>query len=64
MREAHVFVLADRTLNDVIQQIKDDQWAMAMPADFLMRHTGHVPTLREIVNYHAYDDAWVPDMLA
>jgi hypothetical protein len=23
-----------------------------------------VPTLREIVNYHAYDDAWVPDMLA
>ena len=23
-----------------------------------------VPTLREIIGYHAYDDAWVPDMLA
>ncbi|MGH3941867.1 MAG: hypothetical protein ACRDTG_25230 [Pseudonocardiaceae bacterium] len=66
MREAEVFVLADRSLNDVIQQIKDDQWDMAMPANFVMRtgRTGHVPTLREIVNYHAYDDAWVPDMLA
>jgi uncharacterized protein (TIGR03086 family) len=23
-----------------------------------------VPGLREVINYHAYDDAWVPDMLA
>ena len=23
-----------------------------------------MPTLREIIGYHAYDDAWVPDMLA
>ncbi|MGH3578964.1 MAG: hypothetical protein ACRDU0_15605, partial [Mycobacterium sp.] len=29
-----------------------------------MRQTDHAPTLREIVNYHAHDDAWVPDMLA
>ncbi|MGH3973368.1 MAG: TIGR03086 family metal-binding protein [Pseudonocardiaceae bacterium] len=64
MREVQVFLLADRTLNDVIQQIKDDQWLMVMPADFAMRQTDQVPTLREIVNYHAYDDAWVPDMLA
>ena len=64
MREAEVFVLADRTLNDVIQQIEDDQWAMTMPAGFAMRQTDRVPTLREIVNYHAYDDAWVPDMFA
>ncbi len=34
MREAEVFVMADRTLNDVIQQIEDDQWAMTMPAGF------------------------------
>ncbi|MGQ0719043.1 MAG: hypothetical protein ACT4NP_17360 [Pseudonocardiales bacterium] len=64
MREADVFVLADRTLNDVIQQVKDDQWTMPMPADFAMQRMDHTPTLREIVNYHAYDDAWVPDMLA
>ncbi|HKR51095.1 MAG TPA: hypothetical protein VJT72_16210 [Pseudonocardiaceae bacterium] len=64
MREADVFVLADRVLNGVVQQVKDDQWTMTMPADFAMREADHPPTLREIVNYHAYDDAWVPDMLA
>ncbi|MGH3979995.1 MAG: hypothetical protein ACRDRZ_13515, partial [Pseudonocardiaceae bacterium] len=64
MREADVFVLADRALDDLVQQIKDDQWTMTMPTSFAMRQTDHAPTLREIVNYHAYDDAWVPDMLA
>jgi uncharacterized protein (TIGR03086 family) len=29
-----------------------------------MGQTDHTPTLREIINHHAYDDAWVPDMLA
>jgi uncharacterized protein (TIGR03086 family) len=64
MTEPEVFVLADRALNDVIAQISDDQWSMEMPANFLTRRSTHTPTLREIVNYHAYDDAWVPDMLA
>jgi hypothetical protein len=64
MLEADVFVLADRALNDVIQQIKDDQWTMTVPANFPMRQTDQLPTLRAVVNYHAYDDAWVPDMLA
>ncbi|MDE2314210.1 MAG: acyl-CoA dehydrogenase family protein, partial [Elusimicrobia bacterium] len=27
-------------------------------------HWDTVPALREVINYHAYDDAWVPDMLA
>jgi hypothetical protein len=64
MSEPDVFVLADHALNDVVAQIKDDQWAMEMPASFATRQTDHRPTLREIINYHAYDDAWVPDMLA
>lgn len=64
MNEANVFVLADQTLNEVVTRIKDDQWAMEMPPSFLTRATDHTPTLREIINYHAYDDAWVPDMLA
>ena len=64
MREPEVFVLADQALNRVVAQIKPNQWPMSMPASFARRDTGHVPTLREIVNYHAYDDAWVPDMLA
>lgn len=62
MIEPDVFILADRTLDGVIAKISDEQWAM--PASFAMRQTGQAPTLREVVNYHAYDDAWVPDMLA
>jgi uncharacterized protein (TIGR03086 family) len=64
MNEPEVFALADHALAGVVAQITDDQWSMPMPADFQTRVTDHVPSLREIVNYHAYDDAWVPDMLA
>jgi uncharacterized protein (TIGR03086 family) len=64
MDERDVFVLADRALNSVVAQIKDDQWSMEMPPEFQTRATDHRPTLREVITYHAYDDAWVPDMLA
>ena len=64
MTEQEVFILADRALNDVVAQIADDQWSMGMPPTFARRESAEPPTLREIVNNHAYDDAWVPDMLA
>ena len=63
MRDQEVFVLADRALNDVVGQIKDDQWEMAMPEEFALQDAEST-TLRDVVNAHAYDDAWVPDMLA
>jgi uncharacterized protein (TIGR03086 family) len=62
--ERDVFVLADQALNRVISQVRDDQWQMEIPPDFLRHPTPHTPTLREILDYHAYDEAWVPDMLA
>ena len=58
------FIEADRALNAVVQQIRDDQWSMVMPEDFNTRAGATNPTLREIIGYHAYDDAWIPDMLA
>lgn len=64
LSEQEVFVIADRTLNEVVARIRDDQWDMPMPPDFARRDTEQVPTLRTIIGYHAYDDAWVPDMLA
>jgi uncharacterized protein (TIGR03086 family) len=64
MHETTVFELADHALNRVVAAIRDDQWDMAMPAGFATRLTSTVPTLREIIGYHAYDDAWVPDMLS
>lgn len=63
MNEPEVFLLAERALQNVIDQIQDDQWGMEMPPSFARRNQSTV-TLREIVSYHAYDDAWVPDMLA
>jgi hypothetical protein len=64
MKEPDVFVLADTALNNVVARIADAQWSMLMPASFITRVSDHPPTLREIIAYHAYDDAWVPDMLA
>ena len=63
MTPTAAFVLADRALERVVQQIPDDRWEMTMPPDFQTR-SGEVLTLRRIINYHAYDEAWIPDMLA
>ncbi len=64
MSETDVFVLADHALDHVVSRIADDQWEMAMPASFARRGESEVPSLRTIIGSHAYDDAWVPDMLA
>jgi uncharacterized protein (TIGR03086 family) len=64
MTEAEVFILADDTLNKVVQQIADDQWAMPIPGWFQLGRTQGDETLRTIINYHAYDEAWVTETLA
>ncbi len=65
MNEKEVFVLADTALKKVVDQIRDDQWDMIMPEEFATSSMpGKTITLREVILYHAYDDAWVPDMLA
>lgn len=64
MREQDVFVLADRALERVVREISEHQWEIVLPESFRTRSIDGAPTLRQIVNYHAYDDAWVPDMLA
>lgn len=64
MDEREIFVLADEALARVVGQIRDDQWGMTMPPDFLTMDPDRVWTLREIIRYHAFDDVWVPDMLA
>jgi len=61
VNEKDVFILADEALNAVVGQIRDDQWDTRVPDDMSPRQPGM--TLRRIINYHAYDDAWVPDVL-
>jgi hypothetical protein len=64
MAEPAVFQLADRALARVVARIEPGQWDMILPTSFATRSRPEPPSLRALVNYHAYDDAWVPDMLA
>ncbi|MGH7723324.1 MAG: hypothetical protein ACRENL_10940 [Candidatus Dormibacteria bacterium] len=63
MTARDVFILSERALADVIDQIRPDQWEEPKPDWFQTGGQGDA-SLREIVNYHAYDSAWVPDVLA
>ena len=64
MAEPDVLQLADRALARVVAQIGPGQWDMILPGSFATRSRPEPPSLRALVNYHAYDDAWVPDVLA
>lgn len=56
-----LFVLSDQALTKVVDQITPEYWDRDIP---VTTSSGEKQTLREIVNYHAYDEAWVPDVLA
>jgi hypothetical protein len=66
MHEPELFVLADRALDKVVQQVRDDQWSLPIPAWIRVGSMVNRDELdlSAILNYHAYDDIWVPDMLA
>jgi len=55
-----LFIQTNEGLKSVIAQIKDDQWKLSVPPEM----TRTPATLEELVRYHTYDDAWVPDVLA
>jgi uncharacterized protein (TIGR03086 family) len=61
MTESDVFILAEQAFTRMVDQIKDDQWDILIPAGTASRQDA---TLREKINYHAYDDSWVPDTLS
>ena len=54
------FITAERGLAAVVAQIKPEQWDIALPAGL----TSKPANLRETINYHIYDDAFVPDTLS
>lgn len=61
MNEKELFVQSDEALRSVIDRVTPDQLTFAVPADWSHKEN---PTLRDIVAYHVYDEAWVPDVLA
>jgi uncharacterized protein (TIGR03086 family) len=64
MTPTEAFIRSEHALNGVVQQIRDDQWSMTMPPEFQISTPNPDLTLRDVIAYHAYDDAWIPDMLA
>lgn len=64
IHEAEVFVMADQAAVRVFGQIREEHWDTQLAPLFDMPGADQPTPLRQAVNHHAYDDAWVPDMLA
>jgi hypothetical protein len=64
IREAEVFVMADKAAVRVYGQIREDHWDSNLPPLFDMPGADQPVLLRLAINHYAYDNSWVPDMLA
>jgi hypothetical protein len=60
MNIQQLFVLSEHSLTRVFEGITDDQWNLTVPKSIQKDEV----TLKKLMNYHAYDDAWVPETLA
>ena len=60
MNIQHLFVLSEHSLTRVFDGIAGDQWNLPVPKSIQKDEV----TLKKLMNYHAYDDAWVPETLA
>ena len=63
MNEQETFIRADEALQRVIDQIPADRLDEQVPSEFPTANDRR-STLREILTYQAYDEAWIPDMMA
>jgi hypothetical protein len=64
INEAAVFRLADRAAVAVFGRISESVWDDVLPPVFDMPGADQPVPLRAAINHYAYDNAWVPDMLA
>lgn len=55
-----LFIMSNEAEQKVVAQIADNQWNLTMPEKI----TREPMTLLEVVRYHIWDDAWIPDVLA
>ena len=62
--EAEVFLQADAAAVRVFATIRTGQWDLELPPIFDMPGADQPSRLRQAINHYAYDNAWVPDMLA
>lgn len=63
MSEDKIFILAEQNFARVVSQIKNNQLELALPEWFSLGRSQDRSKLklRDILNYHAYDTAWIPE---
>lgn len=61
METNELFLASDAALRSVIDRITPDDFDKPVPAEW--SRTPH-PTVRDILKAHAYDEAWIPGVLA
>lgn len=59
MTITELFITSNEAEQRVVAQIGDDQWSLIMPEKI----TRTPMTLLEVVRYHVWDSAWIPDGL-
>lgn len=59
IREAELFLLADRAALDAVNRVGVNDWGAILPPLFDMAGADEPSTLRAAVEHYAYDDAWV-----
>jgi uncharacterized protein (TIGR03086 family) len=66
MSEDQMFILAEQTFGNVVRQIKPEQLGLSLPEWFELGQSQDRTKLklRDVLNYHAYDTAWVPETFA
>ncbi len=61
MTPAELFLHADAALREVIDQLEPADFSAPVPKEWSQLES---PTLLGILGRHAYDEAWIPDVLA
>jgi hypothetical protein len=61
MNRQDLFLMSDAALREVIDMIDPEQLDLAVPAEWSRTPD---PILRDVLAHHAFDEAWVPDVLA
>lgn len=64
LREAELFVMAEEMLVEVLGRIREADRDIVLPPLFDQPGGDQPAPIRRVVEHYAYDDAWVPDLLA
>lgn len=64
MQRNELFIATEKLFLDIFTQIKPNEIDMLLPEWFRSEYKGTQPILRQVLNYHAYDTAWIPETFA